>query len=182
MESTAFLDQLRIASPCSVPWDSMKGDDRVRYCATCEKHVYNIIALSSDEAVELVHRTEGRVCVRLHRRRDGTVLTADCPVGSRLAARRRLRRLASVATALTGLWAIDTLLGISERLPYSQILAPVEQAQILRAKLADALYRNRAARSLWMGEPATVTAGALTPSMLTPAPPPAPATSKCPAP
>jgi hypothetical protein len=169
MESTSLLDQLRIASPCSVPWDSMKGDDRVRYCATCEKHVYNIITLSSDEAADLIRRTEGKVCVQLHRRRDGTILTADCPVGSRLAAGRRLRRLTAVAAALTGLWAIDSLLAITERLPYVQISAPRQQVQALRAKLAAVLYRNPARGEVVVGEMVPVTTGTPGPIVLPPA-------------
>ena len=76
------IDRLRIASPCKVPWSAMAGDDRARFCAHCEKHVYNIAAMTSDDVGDLIRRTEGSFCARLYRRRDGTVLTADCPVGA----------------------------------------------------------------------------------------------------
>src|SRR5438105_3710888 len=89
------LDQLRIESPCDVPWDGMQGDDRVRLCGQCELKVYNIRAMTNAEARELIRSTEGRVCAQLYRRPDGTVITRECPLG------RRMRRGAARAV-----WAI----------------------------------------------------------------------------
>src|SRR3982750_1775133 len=97
MGSLSILDDLRIASPCPAAWSGMAGDDRVRFCGSCDRHVYNLSALSSDEALALLRETEGKLCLRIHRRRDGTVMTADCPVGVKAAAARRLRRLGKVA-------------------------------------------------------------------------------------
>lgn len=51
-------------------------------------NVYNLSSLSRGEANELIRRSEGRLCVRLFRRTDGTVLTRDCPVGVRALARK----------------------------------------------------------------------------------------------
>lgn len=87
----------------------MRGDDRVRFCDSCSKNVYNLAGLTAVEATELIGEAEGHVCLRLYRRRDGTLLTADCPVGLRPAVRRRLLRLATigvmmVATLRSGLW------------------------------------------------------------------------------
>jgi hypothetical protein len=94
-----LLDQVAIASPCSESWDQMKGDEAVRFCGRCEKHVYNLSALSAEAAERLIREKEGQMCVRLYRRADGTVLTADCPVGVR---RRRVKRavVASVGGTL----------------------------------------------------------------------------------
>jgi len=92
------LEGLRVASPCTVSWDSMKGDDRVRHCGDCRLNVYNLSAMRRKEAESLLRRTEGRLCVRFYRRADGTVLTADCPVGL-AAVRRRLRILGSAVAA-----------------------------------------------------------------------------------
>lgn len=101
------LNDLRIASPCKASWAAMRGNDRVRFCDACSKHVYNISALTEAEARSLVE--DGPVCVRLYRRWDGTVLTGDCPVGLRQAIRRRLMRPAAAAVVLftalrSGLW------------------------------------------------------------------------------
>lgn len=73
----------------------MSGDERVRMCAACRKHVYNFTAMRTEEVRELVQKTEGRVCGRFFQRADGTVMTADCPVGL-----RKLRRTAAAAIAL----------------------------------------------------------------------------------
>lgn len=99
------LESVRIASPCSVPWSSMEGDDRRRHCRQCDRAVYDLSSLSRDEAEALVGAraaTGERLCVSFFVRQDGTVLTADCPVG--LAAVRR--RLAWIAASLGALLAL----------------------------------------------------------------------------
>ncbi len=88
--ASSILDQLQIATPCSADWASMCGDERSRVCATCQKHVYNLSTMRAGEALALIWEKEGSVCVRLWRRADGTVLTADCPVGRRQLDRRRV--------------------------------------------------------------------------------------------
>jgi hypothetical protein len=52
--------------------------------------------MTAAEVQELVERRTGRLCLRLCRRWDGTVLTRDCPVG---VARVRMRVAAAIATA-----------------------------------------------------------------------------------
>ncbi len=76
------VNALTIASPCKASWNAMEGDDRARFCGHCDKHVYNIATLTRMEVSDLVRRTEGDFCGQLYRRRDGTVLTADCPIGA----------------------------------------------------------------------------------------------------
>lgn len=106
MSSRIMLDQLRIASPCQASWADMVGDDGVRFCGLCQKHVYNIAAVTADQAEALIRETEGGACLRLYRRRDGTVLTSDCPQGAARAAWSRWRRLAAaVLIALAGIIA-----------------------------------------------------------------------------
>ena len=74
--------RLTIATPCPASWDDMEGDDRVRFCPECELNVYNLSAMTEEQALALVQEREGRLCVRLYQREDGTVLTSDCPVGA----------------------------------------------------------------------------------------------------
>lgn len=78
---STLLNQLQIASPCRAKWDDMTGDDRVRFCTQCQKNVFNISNMDAAEAEGLILQKEGRLCVRMYRRIDGTVLTQDCPVG-----------------------------------------------------------------------------------------------------
>jgi len=72
------LDSIQIMEPCSASWDKMSGDERARHCRACSLTVFNISAMTRDEAVALVQDTEQRVCARFYRRPDGTILTADC--------------------------------------------------------------------------------------------------------
>ncbi len=94
-----LLSNIRIASPCSESWDGMVGDERVRFCGGCMKNVYNLSAMSEVEASELIADKEGDVCIRLYRRKDGTVITSDCPVGLR---RTRVTKIAAAALAFGG--------------------------------------------------------------------------------
>lgn len=92
------LKHLRVATPCHTTWEGMTGDERVRHCSLCSLNVYNFAEMTRDEVRALLMRTEGRVCGRLYRRADGTVLTSDCPTGLR-AIRQRMSRLAAAAIA-----------------------------------------------------------------------------------
>jgi hypothetical protein len=93
-----LLDNARVASPCSASWESMSGTKAARFCEQCELHVYDFSQMTRAEAEALVARTEGRICGRLYRRADGTILTKDCPVGLR-AFRRHVGRMATAAVA-----------------------------------------------------------------------------------
>lgn len=84
------LDSITLATPCSVPWSSMRGDDRARFCEQCSLTVYNLGAFTRAEATDFVSRREGRVCVNFVRRFDGTVMTRDCGRGVAFYVRREL--------------------------------------------------------------------------------------------
>jgi len=108
--SLPLLDSIRVASPCKASWDAMEGSEQVRFCGQCSKNVYNLSGMTREQAEQLIEDTEGRVCVRFYRRADGTVLTADCPVGAR---KLRFRRAAFAAVgagilALGAVWATAT--------------------------------------------------------------------------
>jgi hypothetical protein len=80
-------------------WEAMTGDDRVRFCGECRRHVYHLSELSRSEAEALIERAEGRICVRFYRRADGKIMTSDCPVGLQ-AARRRLALAVGAGVAM----------------------------------------------------------------------------------
>jgi hypothetical protein len=105
-----LLDRARVASPCNVSWDDMPGNDRIRHCGKCDKNVYNVAFMSRDEAETLLREAEGRVCMRIYRRADGTVLTSDCPVG----AQRKRRRNVVAALAIGGSLAAGALYAASD--------------------------------------------------------------------
>jgi hypothetical protein len=98
------LANILIASPCDVPWDSMVGTDRVRHCAACKRDVHDLSAMTRDEAEDFLARADAiggvKPCVSLFQRADGTILTADCPIGVR---RRRLRALLAATMGIGAL-------------------------------------------------------------------------------
>ncbi|NOT48667.1 MAG: hypothetical protein HOP17_13075 [Acidobacteria bacterium] len=75
------LNSVKIASPCSANWDEMFGNERKRFCGECKLNVYNLSGMTKYDAENLLTVSEGRLCVRYFQRSDGTILTADCPVG-----------------------------------------------------------------------------------------------------
>src|SRR5258706_13383034 len=101
------VNSLRVASPCSVGWETMTGDERTRHCQLCSLNVYNVSALATAEIENLILTHEGRLCIRMYRRADGTVLTKDCPVGLRAIQRRATRFAGAALAAILGLFSIS---------------------------------------------------------------------------
>lgn len=93
------LDRIKIASPCTAEWRFMLGNDLVRFCGQCNKNVYNLSAMTRPQAEDLIRRLEGQLCARYYMRKDGTILTSDCPVGLR-AFKQRLSRIKTAIFAV----------------------------------------------------------------------------------
>lgn len=149
MNAAELLAKIRIASPCSARWEDMTGDERARFCGQCSKHVYHLSAMTADEAAAIIREKEGKLCVRFYQRRDGTVLTADCPIGA-MQFVRRLKGLAAASVALL--------------LAYFAALAAIQSStgpRAARSKLSQAWDKTRVAIKNWIKPP-------------TPTPPPVP--------
>ncbi len=99
------VEELRVATPCERSWNEMEGDDYVRHCTDCKKNVYDVSMLTRAEANELIREKEGQLCVRYYRRFDGTVLTADCPVGLRRIRKHYLWLRSKFVVAALTIWA-----------------------------------------------------------------------------
>ncbi len=99
------LSRVKVASPCTADWDSMIGDERVRFCGQCELNVYNLSAMTRTQAENLIGGTERRLCIRFYRRSDGSIITQDCPVGLRALKLRASRIRKAIAAALFGFFA-----------------------------------------------------------------------------
>lgn len=92
-----------ITTPCNVGWENMQGDERVRFCQHCSLNVYNLAEMTDDEVKQLVaERPPGRLCVRMTKRPDGTIVTNNCPVFLRRFRSMLLRRAPWVLAA----WSI----------------------------------------------------------------------------
>lgn len=99
------LSNVKVASPCPADWDRMIGDERVRFCGQCQLNVFNLSAMTRDQAESVIAGAEGRLCVRFYRRKDGSILTQDCPVGLRAIRQRASRIRRAVLSALFGFLA-----------------------------------------------------------------------------
>ncbi len=101
---TSPLNYIKIASPCQADWNEMYGDERKRFCGDCKLNVYNLSGMTKDEAEALVMNAEGRLCVRFYKRADGSVITADCPVGWAKIKQRTKLYATAVASLLMALF------------------------------------------------------------------------------
>lgn len=119
------LDKIKIASPCSVNWDEMFGDERQRHCAECKLNVYNLSEISKTEAENFLINSEGRVCLKIYRRNDGTVITKDCPVGfaklKKKVSRAATAVFALIATFFGGVFGLETLKSLRAFTNYKEV-------------------------------------------------------------
>ena len=93
------LSRVKVAAPCKAEWEKMIGSARVRFCGQCNLNVYNLSEMTRTQAESLIAANEGRLCVRFYRRRDGSIITQDCPVGLQAIKRRVSYALKAVAAA-----------------------------------------------------------------------------------
>lgn len=95
------LQRLVVKSPCSQDWDSMVGNDRVRFCEHCSLNVHNISEMTRVQALLLANRSRGRLCVRYHSNAQKEIVTR-APGSRRLhQIGRRVSRFASGAFTAT---------------------------------------------------------------------------------
>lgn len=120
------LAGVHVAAPCQADWNQMMGDERVRFCGACNLNVYNLSAMTRDQAETLIARTEGRLCVKFYRRRDGSIITQDCPVGLR-AIRRRVSYLAKAI----GSAVLSFMAGVGIHEAFSSSLALLQPRRTL---------------------------------------------------
>lgn len=89
------LDRIQISVPCFVGWDKMTGDDRARFCRECQRDVHNFSKMTREQAEALLAQSKRRrLCARVERRADGTIVTAESIEG-KLTALRFARHRAS---------------------------------------------------------------------------------------
>lgn len=97
------LDLLEVASPCNADWDSMTGNDRVRFCSHCQSSVNNLSEMTVQQATDLVLRSRGRLCVRFERGTDGKTRTVSPPAAFHQIKRRASRFVAGAFGAALSL-------------------------------------------------------------------------------
>lgn len=130
------LDNVRVAAPCSADWDSMIGNDLARFCGQCNLNVYNLSGMTKSQAESFITSGEGRLCVRFYRRRDGSILTDNCPVGLRKIRRRAVYLYKAVASAVLTFFAG---IGVYEGLTTLSILSPPPRYQTVGVMVSRSL-------------------------------------------
>lgn len=148
------LKHVRVASPCKSDWDQMIGSDRVRFCGQCSLNVYNLSAMTRDQAESLIAANEGRLCVRFYRRVDGSILTQDCPVGLRaVQARVSYWTKAAAAATLTFLAAIGFQSLLSNYHPFEPRWTMGTIPEPIQVELVQGGMMDEPERDVIMGKP-----------------------------
>lgn len=106
------LEKITVAAPCTAEWRWMYGNDRVRFCSQCKLNVYNLSAMTREQAEDLIRNAEGRLCVRFYRRKDGTMITQNCPQGLAAVKAKFNRMRARVAAFLLTFLGSIGILGL----------------------------------------------------------------------
>jgi hypothetical protein len=141
------LELIAIETPCRERWDAMKGDDVTRRCGRCQRDVHDLSRMTEAEIEALFARAGASPCVRLRRRPDGRVVTADCPVEPPSLARRTARALSAgvLFGAAAGASAAASLSALA---PAPQVVAvePLERREVVRQRAPDVDLRARRSR------------------------------------
>jgi hypothetical protein len=98
------LDDVTVATPCSLRWEDLSGDGTRRFCDHCRRHVHNLSALSRPAAEALLAERGAagqRLCATYLVRPDGSLVTAE-----EAAPRPRLARLRAAAALAAGLFGL----------------------------------------------------------------------------
>jgi ankyrin repeat protein len=136
------LDRLTITQPCNEGWESMTGNDQVRFCQHCNLHVSDLSQMTRTEALRLVTESRGRLCVRYVRLPNGRIATSDLPAKLYLIGRRASRIAAGAFTAAISLSSAPA----QSRQPFAspetttvELIQTLRQRQLLIDDFAGAL-------------------------------------------
>src|SRR5579875_196069 len=86
-----------VQQPCTENWDAMRAHGRERFCESCERSVNDLSRMTDGQVEELAMRAAAgeRVCARVTRRSDGSLVT----LGSESTQAAKLARGALLAGA-----------------------------------------------------------------------------------
>lgn len=92
----------KISYVCPIPWGELKSTDVSRYCATCERTVYNLSAIGAEQRAKLLRRAETeRICGSYFLRLSGEMVTPEAPLTVREA--RGIKQLGLAALSVGAL-------------------------------------------------------------------------------
>lgn len=96
-----FAGQFEITSPCTEDWDSMCGNDQIRFCIHCQRSVHDFSQLNRKQIRKLIAGSNGRLCVRYSQVNPRPVVSA-IPVLYKIG-RRTSKLVAGAFSATLGL-------------------------------------------------------------------------------
>ncbi len=127
---TNSLDKIKIASPCPADWNKMYGDERSRFCSDCKLNVYNLSDMTKQEAENFLINSEGRVCISFYKRKDGTVLTKDCPLGWQKLKRKVSRVSTAIIASAFGLFGGIFAVQQTQPKPFDQLKEQATESNV----------------------------------------------------
>lgn len=136
--TTNKLETINLAFSCPMDWDKMIGNNQIRYCPECKLNVYNISSLSSIEATKLINNNENKLCIKLYKRADGTVLTKDCSIGIKVI-KKKINTNIAVASLAILLCLSNTNAQTPIKLPQTPELPQLPQKEDLKIEKGKAL-------------------------------------------
>jgi hypothetical protein len=121
------LDSIRIPQPCSTEWEQMIGDDRTRFCNECNKHVYNLSAMTRRQAEAIIEASRGKLCARVIRQEDGTTVVRDDAILPD-AGLHHIRRASPIASAVvSAMMAVSPVMAAQTSVPAKQSASVLSQ-------------------------------------------------------
>lgn len=99
MASKIFLHNISVPTPCTADWNSMTGNEQVRFCQHCSLDVHHLSMMSRNQAERLVASANGRLCIRFVRDPQGRFSTLPVKQKLHRIGRRTSRIAAGVFTA-----------------------------------------------------------------------------------
>src|SRR5438105_5814928 len=101
-----LVHQLRVVSLCTVTGAETTGYDPFPYTTLFRSNVYNLSAMTEAEGEALIIEKEGKLCARIYRGYNGTLLSRECLVCWRPVRRRLawsgMRTVAAVVCIISG--------------------------------------------------------------------------------
>jgi hypothetical protein len=126
--------QIKVPEPCTSNWEAMPGSNRWRYCAKCNRHVYNFSEMTIAEVERLISESTGRVCARIIQREDGTIETRIIDKRTPWKIPSAIPRIAGAA--LTALLTTGIAKPATATLGQEAGLVQIANAQVAKAALA----------------------------------------------
>lgn len=94
---------IEVKTPCTADWDSMIGNDHVRFCEHCNLTVNDLSNLTPKRLRRLITKSQGRLCVRYQRWPDGSPILKTLPAKLHTIGRRASRIAAGAFSATLSL-------------------------------------------------------------------------------